>query len=147
MPEELNADEILRLIQRHRVSVGFGNPDILDALVRSGLWTSVDLSSIRFVLTGGAPVPERLIRTYLDRGVTLQQGYGLSEAAPLALLLDSESALAKIGSAGKPPLLVDVRIVGPEDREVGVGDTGELLVRGPTSWRGTGIGRKRLVRF
>ena len=82
------ADEILRLMERHRVTVGFGNPDILEALVRSGLWARADLSSVRFVLTGGAPVAERLIRAYLDRGVTLLQGYGLSEAGPLALLLD-----------------------------------------------------------
>ena len=88
------------------------------------------------MLTGGAPVPERLIRQYLDRGVTLLQGYGLSEAAPLALLLDPTSALAKIGSAGRPPLLVDVRIVAPDETGVGAGETGELLVRGPNVMAG-----------
>ncbi|MEX2420385.1 MAG: AMP-binding protein [Actinomycetota bacterium] len=136
VPSEVSADEILRLIERHRVSVGFGNPDILDALLRSEVWPQVDLSSVRFVLTGGAPVPERLIRAYLDRGVTLLQGYGLSEAAPLALLLDPESALGKIGSAGRPPLLVDVRIVSPDGTVVEPGGTGELLVRGPNVMAG-----------
>jgi acyl-CoA synthetase (AMP-forming)/AMP-acid ligase II len=133
---DVNADEILRLIERHRVSVGFGNPDILDALAHSEIWPQADLSSIRFVLTGGAPVPERLIRAYLDRGVTLLQGYGLSEAGPLALLLDPGSALEKIGSAGRPPLLVDVRIVSPDGTVVGPGETGELLVRGPNVMAG-----------
>ena len=133
---DLTADEILRSIERHRVSVGFGNPDLLEALARSELWPQVDLSSLRFVLTGGAPVPERLIRTYLDRGMTLLHGYGLSEAAPLALLLDPESALAKIGSAGRPPLLVDVRIESPNGTVVGPGETGELLVRGPNVMAG-----------
>jgi fatty-acyl-CoA synthase len=66
------------------------------------------------VVTGGAPVPERLIRSWLDCGVLLLQGYGLSEAAPLALLLDPVSALTKIGSAGRPPLLVDAQIQGPD---------------------------------
>jgi acyl-CoA synthetase (AMP-forming)/AMP-acid ligase II len=136
VPSEVSGDEILRLIERHHVSVGFGNPDILDGLIRSQLWPRVDLSSVRFMLTGGAPVPERLIRAYLDRGVTLLQGYGLSEAAPLALLLDPESALEKIGSAGRPPLLVDVRIVSPDDTVVGPGETGELLVRGPNVMAG-----------
>jgi fatty-acyl-CoA synthase len=136
VPGDVRADEILRLIERHRVSVGFGNPDSLDALARSEIWHEVDLSSVRFIVTGGAPVPERLIRTYLDRGVTLLQGYGLSEAAPLALLLDAGSALRKVGSAGRPPLLVDIRIAGPGDTEVKPGETGELLVRGPNVMAG-----------
>ncbi len=63
-------------------------------------------------MTGGAPVPEHLIRAYTQRGVTFLQGYGLSEAAPLVLLLDPQSAARKVGSAGKPPLFVDVRISG-----------------------------------
>jgi fatty-acyl-CoA synthase len=136
VPTDPSADETLQLFERHRVSVGFGNPDILDALARSEFWPDVDLSSLRFVLTGGAPVPERLIRTYLDRGVTLLQGYGLSEAAPLALVLDPENALRKTGSAGRPPLLVDVRIVDPDGAVVGSGETGELLVRGPNVMAG-----------
>ena len=82
VPDDATPDGLLGLIEQHRVTVGFGNPDLLDALVHADGWPSVDLSSIRFVLTGGAPVPERLIRAYLDRGVTLLQGYGLSEAAP-----------------------------------------------------------------
>jgi fatty-acyl-CoA synthase len=136
VPVEGGTDEILPLIERHRVTVGFGNPDVLDALARSENWLHADLSSIRFIVTGGAPVPERLIRAYLDRGVTLLQGYGLSEAAPLALMLDPQSALDKIGSAGRPPLLVDVRIVDPDGADVRTGETGELLIRGPNVMAG-----------
>jgi fatty-acyl-CoA synthase len=96
----------------------------------------VDLSPLRFIITGGAPVPERLIRACLDRGVTLQQGYGLSEAAPVALLLDAGSAMEKIGSAGKPVLFVDVRIVRPDGTQCLPGETGELLVAGPNVMQG-----------
>ena len=136
VPDDPRPDGLLGLMERHRVTVGFGNPDLLDALAHADRWPSVDLSSIRFVLTGGAPVPERLIRAYLDRGVTLLQGYGLSEAAPLALLLDAEQALRKVGSAGKPPLLVDVRITDTAGGDVAPGHTGELLVRGPNVMAG-----------
>lgn len=136
VPTNAASDQILRLSEEHRVTVGFGNPDLLDALVRSPLWPTADLSTIRFIMTGGAPVPERLIRAFLDRGVTLLQGYGLSEAAPLALLLDPASALRKVGSAGKPPLLVEIRIVHPDLTDVGSGETGELLVRGPNVMAG-----------
>ena len=136
VPAAADPDSLLAAMQRHRVSVGFGNPDLLDAFTRSALWPEVDLSSVRFVVTGGAPVPVRLIQTYLERGVTLLQGYGLSEAAPLALLLDPDSALTKVGSAGLPPLLVDVRIVRLDGTAVDVGETGELLVRGPNVMAG-----------
>jgi fatty-acyl-CoA synthase len=118
------------------VTVGFGNPDLLDALARSEAWPRADLSSVRFVVTGGAPVPERLLRAWLDRGVLVLQGYGLSEAAPLALLLDPASALTRMGSAGRPPLLVDIQIVRPDGRLAGPGETGELLVRGPNVMAG-----------
>ena len=136
VPGAFDPDEALRLMERHRVTIGFGNPDLLEALVRSPLWPTADLSRIRVTLTGGAPVSERLIRTYSERGITFLQGYGLSEAAPLVLLLDEESALRKAGSAGKPPLLVDVRIVQSDGSTGGPGETGELLVRGPNVMAG-----------
>jgi fatty-acyl-CoA synthase len=136
IPESGDPDDIVRLTERHRATIGFANPDLLDALTRSSLWATADLSSLRFVLTGGAPVPDRLIRVYLERGLTLLQGYGLSEAAPLVLLLDPEKALHKVGAAGRPPLFVDVRIVRPEGTPAAVGETGELLVRGPNVMAG-----------
>ena len=136
VPGDLSPAGILGVMERQRVTVGFGNPDLLDALARSERWPGADLSSVRFVVTGGAPVPERLIRAWLDRGVLLLQGYGLSEASPLALLLDPASATTKLGSAGRPPLLVDVRIMGTDQRPVGPGETGELAVRGPNVMAG-----------
>src|SRR5215469_3568448 len=136
VPGDAHPDDILRLTERHRVSVGFGNPDILQSWVRSPCWPAADLSAVRFLITGGAPVPEPLIRAYLERGLILLQGYGLSEAAPVALLLQPESALRKVGSAGTPPLLVDIKIVGPSGADVGPGQAGELLVRGPNVMAG-----------
>ena len=134
--DELTGDGLLGAIERHRVSVGFGNPDVLDELIRAERWAVADLSAIRFILTGGAPVPERLIRAYHDRGIPLVQGYGLSEAGPLVLLLDAAHSLRKIGSAGRPPLLVDIRIVDPDGHDVEPGQTGELLARGPNIMAG-----------
>jgi fatty-acyl-CoA synthase len=136
IPERATPDEILRSMAAHRVTVGFANPDLLAALTQADEWPSVDLSALRFIFTGGAPVPERLIRAFLDRGLPLRQGYGLSEAAPLALLLDSETALRKPGAAGRPPLMVDVRIVDDAGTDLPPGATGELLVRGPNVMTG-----------
>jgi acyl-CoA synthetase (AMP-forming)/AMP-acid ligase II len=136
VPGDVHPDDIVRLTEQHHVTVGFGNPDILQSLIRSQLWPAADLSGVRFLITGGAPVPEPLIRTYLERGLTLLQGYGLSEAAPVALLLQPERALSKVGSAGTPPLFVDAKIAGPAGAEAGPGQAGELLVRGPNVMAG-----------
>jgi len=136
VPGDTDADDILRLTEQHHVTVGFGNPDILQALVRSPLWATADLSAVRFLITGGAPVPEPLIRAYLERGLTLLQGYGLSEAAPVTLMLQPGSALGKVGSAGTPPLFVDTRIVAPSGADAGPRQAGELLVRGPNVMAG-----------
>ena len=56
VPGDLAPEEILRAMERHRVTVGFGNPDLLDALAHSEAWPAADLSSV-LVITGGAPVP------------------------------------------------------------------------------------------
>ena len=99
VPDDVTGDGLLGLVERHRVTVGFGNPDVLDALVRAERWRAADLSSVRFILTGGAPVPERLIRAYHDRGIALVQGYGLSEAGPWSC---SSMPSAPSGRSGRP---------------------------------------------
>ena len=138
IPQTPEPDEILRLIEERRVTIGFGNPDLLEALTRSPAWPTADFSSVRCYITGGAPVPERLIRRYMQRGVTFLQGYGLSEAAPFVLLLDPAHALRKVGSAGKPPLFVDIRIVRPDGTPCEPNETGELLASGPNVMAGYG---------
>jgi fatty-acyl-CoA synthase len=136
VPVATTSDDVLDAIERERVSVGFGNPDLLDALTRSPRWATADFSSVRFIITGGAPVPERLIRTYGERGVTFLQGYGLSEASPVVSVLDASSAARKSGSAGRPLLFVDVRTTRPDGSDCSTDETGELLVKGPSVMAG-----------
>ncbi len=126
----------LELISRHRVSVLFGVPAMYDAMAALPEWPDADLSSLRALLCGGAPVPLATIRGYLDRGLSFIQGYGMTEAAPGVLLLDAAHAESKAGSAGVPHFFTDVRIVGPELVEVAAGERGEILVSGPNVMRG-----------
>ena len=136
IPETTTPEEVLGLIDRHRVTIGFGNPDLLDALVRSPLWPTADLTSLRLFVTGGAPVPGRLLRAYHERAIDLLQGYGLSEAAPLVSVLDVENGRRKPGSAGHPAMFVDTRIAGATGTAGTAGRIGELLVRGPNVMAG-----------
>lgn len=119
------------LIEAERVTVMFGVPSMFGFLTRSPRWATADLSSLRHLLCGGAPVPEPLIRTYQDRGLTFLQGYGMTEVAPGALFLGAEHSIAKAGTAGVPCFFSDVRLVAPDGSPAAPGEPGELYVEGP----------------
>ena len=127
---------VMELIDRHRVSLLFGAPDIFSAFMEAPNWGGADLSSVRICICGGAPVPERLIRAYLERGMPFLQGYGLTEAAPMVLLLDRRDMLRKVGSAGTPPFYTEVRVVRPDMTTVEPGERGEVVCRGPNVMKG-----------
>ena len=129
-------DRALALIARHRVTSMFGVPAIYDAMAAAAGWPDADISSLRTLLCGGAPVPEATIRTYLARGVTFIQGYGMTETSPGALLLDAAHVESKAGSAGIPHFFTDVRVVGPGLAEVAPGERGEIVVAGPNVMAG-----------
>jgi fatty-acyl-CoA synthase len=75
------------------------------------------------------PVP--LLKIWEARGVALQQGYGMTETSPAVLALDRGDAARKAGSAGKPVLHTEMRIVRPDGTDAAIGELGELWVRGP----------------
>jgi fatty-acyl-CoA synthase len=124
------------LIERERVTVMFGVPSMFGFLARSPRWAEADLSSLRHLLCGGAPVPEPLIRTYQDRGLTFLQGYGMTETAPGALFLGAEHSVDKAGSAGVPCFFSDVRLVTPDGADAAPGEPGEVYVQGPNVMAG-----------
>ncbi|RSN67113.1 acyl-CoA synthetase [Actinomadura sp. WAC 06369] len=126
----------LDLIAEHRVTFVFGVPTMFQRVAREPGWDAADLSSLRILTCGGAPVPPSLIETYQKRGLTFLQGYGMTEAAPGALFLDAAHAEAKAGSAGVPHFFSDVRVVAPDMTDVPPGETGEIVVRGPHVMRG-----------
>jgi fatty-acyl-CoA synthase len=100
-------------------------------VARHPRWADADLSSLRILTCGGAPVPTPLIAAYQERGLTFLQGYGMTEAAPGTLFLDAGHAVTKAGSAGVPHFFTDVRVVRPDFTQVDAGETGEVVVRGP----------------
>ncbi|MGW2631661.1 o-succinylbenzoate--CoA ligase [Streptomyces chattanoogensis] len=131
LAEAFDPDTTFDLIARHRITFMFGVPTMFDQVARHPRWADADLSSLRILHCGGSPVPTPLIATYQERGLTFLQGYGMTEAAPGALFLDAEHAAGKAGSAGVPHFFSDVRVVRPDLTPVDVGETGEVVVRGP----------------
>jgi acyl-CoA synthetase (AMP-forming)/AMP-acid ligase II len=129
-------DVALELIGLHRVTVMFGVPAMFNAMAQAPAFASADLSSLRRLLCGGAPVPLSTIRTYLDRGIPFLQGYGMTETSPGALFLGAERAADKAGSAGVASFFTDVRVVRPDGSDVAPGEKGEVVVAGPNVMRG-----------
>lgn len=136
LQEQSDAETSLRLIEQHRVTVLFEAVHTLEALQRAPRFATADLSSLRICATGGSWVPPGLCDAFARRGLCLQPGYGLTEAAPLALLLDRADVATHPGAAGRPPLFTSVRIVDAELEEVAPGRLGELLVHGPNVMQG-----------
>lgn len=127
----------LRDIQQHKVSTIFVVPAMLLFISQHPDFAKADTSSVRFIMCGGAPCPEPLLHLMSQRGILVQQGYGLTETAAMATALSAEWAVSKIGSVGVSPLLTDVRIVAPDGRVVTQPhERGEVCVRGMNVTRG-----------
>ncbi|RBY83749.1 p-hydroxycinnamoyl-CoA synthetase [Geodermatophilus sp. TF02-6] len=126
----------LAVIEEQRVTSFFAVPTVLDAMAREPGFRTRDLSALRTIGAAGAPLPLPTLRTWLDRGVTVQQAYGMTEAAPGCTVLDSADAVRKVGSAGKPVFFTDVQVVRPDGSPAGVDEVGEVLVSGPNVMAG-----------
>ena len=109
----------------------FGVPSIYQFMAQHPEFDRSDFSRLIICGVGGAPMPVPQLQVWEARGVALQQGYGMTETSPSVLVLDREDAARKAGSAGKPVLHTEVRIVRPDGTDADVGELGELWTKGP----------------
>jgi fatty-acyl-CoA synthase len=84
--EKFAAAEILRRISSERVTLLFGVPTMLKMLAEDPGFTSSDLTSMRYIIVGGAPMPLPLIDLWHERNIPIRQGYGLTEVGPNTFL-------------------------------------------------------------
>lgn len=128
---------VLQLIEERRVSVMMGVPTQYTLLAGDPRFETTDVSSLRFVQVGGSSIPSAMLERWATRGVTMTQGYGLTEAAPNVLSLAAADAAAHPGAVGRPYPHVEVRLVdAATGLEVAEEGTGELWVRGPSVFAG-----------
>jgi fatty-acyl-CoA synthase len=113
-----------------RLDVFFAVPAVYQQLSLHSNFERADLSRVRAWGCGGAPLPDVLVERYAAKGVRVCNGYGMTETGPTAFVASPDDALTKIGSVGKPQLLLDVRIVGSDGRDIADGETGEIWMRG-----------------
>lgn len=127
---------VLEIIPKHGVTHMFGAPAMFLFMAQHPSFTTADLQSVEIFIVGAAPCPESLITQYGERGIQFCQGYGLTETAPFASFLGPEKCLEKLGSAGLPPLMSEVRIVDTENAPLATGEKGEICIKGPNIMKG-----------
>ena len=126
---EFNPARTWEIIADGAVTASLFVPAMLLAL-RQTWRDDYDLSRLRWIISGAAPVPLELIRDYMDRGIPIVQIYGLTETAGPACIQLPGDAARSAGSTGRAMLYTDVRIVDSDGRTCAPGERGELLIRG-----------------
>jgi len=130
---ETQPESLLRLLDTHRVNSFFAPPTIWISLLRSPLFDLVDLSCLRKGYYGASIMPVAVLAEMQSRlpHTRLWNAYGQTEIAPLATVLKPEDQFRKAGSAGRPVLNVETRIVNDAGLDVQVGEVGEIVHRSP----------------
>jgi len=136
--ERFDPLESLRLVERQGVSVLFGAPPMFSgwlSLAESGS-EMPDLSTVRLAVSGASALDGHVLEAFRDRfGITIWEGYGLTEAAP-AVTTNAIGPVAKPGSIGLPIPGVEVRLVDETGEDVEEDDPGEVWVRGDNVFSG-----------
>ncbi len=130
-----DAYEVWRTIERERCTFVFGVPTIFKMLMEAPEFATANLSRVRWLISGGAPLPQYIIGAYQQPGITLKQGYGLTEAGVNCFAMTAEESARKAGSIGRPMMFTQTRLV-KDGAEVAHGEVGELWIRGPHVSRG-----------
>jgi O-succinylbenzoate-CoA ligase len=125
-----------QLIERERISVMLAVPAMLNFMLQVPGRERYDHSTLRWCMSGAAPVPVTLIETYDRLGIEIHQVYGLTESCGPACIISPEEAIAKAGSTGKAFFHTDVRVVNESGRDVKPGEVGEVIIRGPHVMKG-----------
>jgi fatty-acyl-CoA synthase len=130
---QFDSAQVLELIERERVTVFAAVPTMYQMLTQAPNWEQADLSSLRFCTSGGAPLPVPLVEQYTrEKGIRFKQGFGMTEFGPGLFALVPDDAIRKAGSIGRPNFFIEARIVDDQNRPLGPGQEGELVLRGPS---------------
>lgn len=130
-------EQALRLIHRRKIQIFQGVPAIYTAINQYPYLKRYDLTSLRYCISGGAPLPVEVKKTFESiTGCTVVEGYGLTESSPVACINPAQGE-NRAGSIGLPVSNTIVEIVDPTDGQVLQPDMrGELCIRGPQVMKG-----------
>lgn len=124
-------------VQNHRITFAYVVPPIVLMLGKSPIVSDYDLSSIRMMNSGAAPLTKELVdAVYARLKIPIKQGYGLSETSPTTHTQPWEDWQKYIGSVGRLLPNQTTKYMSAEEKEVPAGQTGELWIKGPNIFLG-----------
>jgi long-chain acyl-CoA synthetase len=132
---KFDPDRVMQLIEREKVTNWGAVPTMVHRVVHSPNIGSYDLSSLRAISFGGAPMaPDTIARAreVLPVAPSMTNAYGLTETHGIATVNGGKDLLGRMTSAGRPLPVLDLRIVGEDGRDCGDGELGEVTISGPT---------------
>jgi long-chain acyl-CoA synthetase len=133
-----DVDQVLTAAKRRPPTFFPGVPPVYERLATAAAAKGVDLSTVRFAISGAMPLPvATAARWEALTGGLVVEGYGMTEASPIALG-NPMGPTRRPGTVGLPYPSTEMRVVDPEDPTVdrAPGERGELLVRGPQVFSG-----------
>ena len=131
--KQFDPAQVLSLLEREKATVFAAVPTMYQMLTTASNWDEVDLSSLRFCTSGGAPLPIPLVEKYTkEKNIRFKQGFGMTEFGPGIFALAPEDAIRKAGSIGRPNFFVDAKVVDEQNQFLGPNEAGELVLKGPS---------------
>ncbi len=109
-----------------------GVPAIFNGMRQHPKALTTDYSRIKAAYAGAEAVPVDLVKWWIDHGLIVQEGYGMTETAASTLLLTKDSIPEKLGSAGRPGMHMDIGVFREDGTRADPDEIGELWLRGPT---------------
>lgn len=136
MMARFEPQKALEVMQRDGVTLFAGVPTMYFYLLNFPAADQFNITTLRYCVSGGAAMPVEVMKAFEQKyGCMILEGYGLSETSPVASFNVRERP-RKPGSIGVPVWGVQMKVVDSEDREVPVGELGEIVIRGHNVMKG-----------
>jgi acyl-CoA synthetase (AMP-forming)/AMP-acid ligase II len=131
-------EQFLAAIQKYRVTLSHIVPPIVLKLAKDPSIENYDLSSLKMIFSGAAPLGPELSRECMERiGCGIRQGYGMTETSPVTHSSPADPTKMRHGSVGTPAPNTECKLIDPATgKELGPHEEGEVCVRGPQNMKG-----------
>lgn len=128
---KFNADKILFHLEQDKITLLMALPTILKMISKCEGFENADLSSLRFIISGGESINKEIIKQWKsEKQVDIRPGYGLTEAGPSITSLHQDFNISKPNSIGKPNFYVELDIVDEKGNSLKSNQLGELKIKG-----------------
>ncbi|NQZ94870.1 MAG: long-chain fatty acid--CoA ligase [Myxococcales bacterium] len=128
---QFDPTKVWELYGEEKITATLAVPAMLNFMLQTYDSEVHDTSTLRWVMSGAAPVPVPLIEKYAAMGIEIHQVYGLTECGGPGCLISPDEALTRAGSTGKAMFHTEVRVVDPEGNDIAPDATGEVIIRAP----------------